>query len=75
MAALTLVILSGVATVAALAGFSMPTRHNRPPPATAKPLTVVIVNKKHVIPAPTTVPEPDPEPDPDTTPTTASVKG
>jgi hypothetical protein len=67
MAALTLVILSGAATMAALAGFSLPTRHSNPPPATVKPLSVVIVNKKHVIPTPTTVPEPDPEPEPETT--------
>jgi hypothetical protein len=61
MATLTMVILSGVATVAALAGFSLPTKHPSPPPATVKPLAVVIVNKKHVIPSPTTVPEADPE--------------
>jgi hypothetical protein len=67
MAALTLVILSGTATIAALAGISLPRRQPSPPPTTVKPLSVVIVNKKHVIPTPTTVPEPDPETETDTT--------
>jgi hypothetical protein len=77
MAALTLVILSGAATAAALAGFSLPAKHGSPPATTVKPAAVIIVNKKHVIPVPTTVPEPepDPEPEPETTPTADSVEG
>jgi hypothetical protein len=75
MAALTMVVLSGAATAAALAGFSLPARHGSPPPATVKPLSVVIVNKKHVIPTPTTVPEPNPEPEAETTPTEDTVPG
>lgn len=67
MAALTLVILTGLATVAALAGISLPHRQPAPPPATVKPLAVVVVTKKHVIPTPTTAPEPDPEADTETT--------
>jgi hypothetical protein len=75
MAALTLVILSGTATVAALAGLSLPRRQPSPPPATVKPLSVVIVNKKHVIPTPTTVPEPDAVTEPDSTETADTVAG
>jgi hypothetical protein len=71
MAALTLVILSGVVTAGALAGFSLPTRHGSTPPVTvATPApAVVVVTKKHVIPTATTVPEADAEAEPDTTPT------
>jgi hypothetical protein len=72
MAALTLVILSGVVTAGALAGFSLPARHGSTPPVTVKypAPAVVVVTKKHVIPTPTTVPEPEPdaETEPDTTP-------
>jgi hypothetical protein len=67
MAALTMVVLSGIATAAALAGFSLPTSRPSPPPATVKPLAVVIVNKKHVIASSTTIPEPEADAEPDTT--------
>jgi hypothetical protein len=77
MAALTLVILSGAATAAALAGFSLPARHGTTPPVTVKAPAIVIVTKKHVLVAPTTVPElePDAEAEPETAPTADSVAG
>lgn len=74
VAALTMVLLIGAATVAALAGFSLPS-HPSPPPATVKPLSVIIVNKKHVIASATTVPEADTEPEPETTDTADTIAG